>query len=131
MRIKQLNTICLSIFSLLLFLSCSGKKENNFDENTQRLFVESVKLIKEYRIKIREAKDSVIVDSLFASFDKRLSDINFSVPPLTDLNLNEFQNDSIKNLMTELIHEKSRRLLELSKNRQMNEEKEDSIYSEL
>ena len=98
------------LYATLLFMSCSHSGSEENDREARELFNKSEALLKEYIIKLKTASDSIAVDSLFDSYDKRVTEINFSVSAMTDLKLNEQENDSLYKLINELQQTRSERL---------------------
>ena len=95
--------------------SCKQQEETTYGEYEEKLFTESASLIQEFIGEFREAVDSLEIDSLNEAFDKRIVEINFSVPPETDLKLTEQDNDSLFNLLKIMRKERDSRLKELAK----------------
>lgn len=98
---------------MVLFLSCSGKEEGGRGENVSILFEQSVRELLETTARIKNAKDTFEIDSISKSFEKRFTDINFSVPPETDFKLTEEENDSIFFLLKKMNETKKERLTQL------------------
>lgn len=98
--------------ALFLLLACSKPEEDTESREAASLFQETVSLISDYTIKVKNSNDSNEIDNLMVEFDKKLTDINFSYPSNTDLNLTEQDNDSIFKLMKNL---KETRRLTLSR----------------
>lgn len=96
----------LFLFLFLFFLAslCScGEKEVKEDQiYSRQLFQDSSNEIIKYINYISCATDSTQLDSISQRFEKRITEINFSYPPDTDLNLTEEENDSLFKLLTQL-----------------------------
>lgn len=103
------------IFSLFFLNACKKKEISEKVDESQSLFQQSVNLIIEITNQYKESKDSLAIDSLNRLFEKRITDINFSVPPETDYKLTEQDNDSLYKLIQSMKEIKDKRLLELSK----------------
>ena len=95
--------------------ACSHKKDTIDNEEAGYLYNSSLTLISELTSEISRANDSLSVDSLFNLFEKRLTNLNFTVAPETDLKLTEQENDSIFILINKLIETKREKLCDLSK----------------
>ena len=104
----------LLLFFIFLFISCQNKKSPDNSVEAHKLFSNTVDLIWDFSSQIRDASDSLSVDSLQNLFEKRMVDINFSVLPETDLKLTEEENDSIFYLMTLMQQTTAKKLKELS-----------------
>lgn len=87
------------VMTSLLFFSCHKKEETDNNVEAEILFENSIELIKDYTYQIKNASDSAQIDSLSKTLEKKITEINFSVPPQTDLKLSEEENDSIFKLM--------------------------------
>lgn len=85
--------------SLVLFSSCGKKEHENKVEDGRILFSESAALIIKYTKDLQNVTDSASFDSLTASFEKKLVDLNYKFPPNTDLKLTEQENDSLFKLL--------------------------------
>ena len=85
--------------TLLIFSSCKEKEDTNHSDEARELFSLSAELIQSISREIAVASDSSSVDSLSKVFEKKITDINFMVPPQTDLKLTEQENDSLFKLM--------------------------------
>lgn len=101
--------------STIVMVSCGKKQETEDYTEAAQLFENSATLLTDFTNQIRMSKDSLIVDSLSELLDKRLTEINFSVPPQTDLKLSEQDNDSLYVLMKNFRSAKKLRLEELSR----------------
>lgn len=115
MNTKKLIPLFLYLSFILLSFSCGGNKENKEDNSADILFEKSVSLIKDFQTKIKNSPDSLTVDSLSELFEKQLTDLNFSVPPQTDMKLSEQENDSLATLLFQLEDLKKEKLKSLSK----------------
>lgn len=109
MRIFLISFVFLSVFA-----SCKQKEEKTGKEIPFQLFQESVLTLIEYGDKISLAKDSMEVDSLEELYEKRITDINFSFPPDTDLKLSPQENDSLYKLILDINRKKAHKLESLS-----------------
>ena len=113
----KILTIFLIAFGILC--SCRKQETKDNDEMARNLFTNSSLLLKDFSEKINNANDSTEVDSLWQELEHKLVEINFSVPPETDLKLTEEENDSIYKLMEDLKRTRNEILEGLSKNRDM------------
>lgn len=100
----------------LLFSACGKNESTVKNEDAERLFNESVKVISYFDSRIKMAKDSTEMDSLFNQYEKQITDLNFSVAPQTDFKLSEEENDSLFKLMEQLVATKNEKLRMLSRN---------------
>ena len=98
-----------------LMITCSASEKTEEDREARQLFSQSAGLIKDFSLRIKNAPDSAAVDSLIDIFEKKITDINFNFPALTDLKQTEQENDSILNLINQLMFIRSSRLQELGK----------------
>ena len=88
-----------------ILLCCIGCKKEDSSENIDEardLFNRSAQTIIYFISQIKQASDSLTIDSLNLAFEKNLIDINFSYPPQTDMKLTEHENDSLFKLMSDL-----------------------------
>lgn len=109
-----MNRYKILILSLVIgFISCQKKEDVRRTDEASVLFEKSAELIISYTQKINTAPDSAAVDSLYKTYEKHITDINFSVPPQTDLYLSEQENDSLYTLLQNLNASKSTRLSQL------------------
>lgn len=94
--------ILLPIFCIAILGSCKNKdsKDLNKTDDARMLFQKSTELIIDFTTKLKNAQDSAQIDSLIKTFDKTLTDLNFSFPPNTDLQLTEQENDSLFHLLS-------------------------------
>ena len=115
MKLKKFFPLFLISGLVSLSFSCGEKKETREDNSSELLFEKSVALIKDYNGRIKGASDSLTVDSLTETFEKQLTDLNFSVPPQTDMKLTEQQNDSLATLLFQLEDIRKEKLRSLSK----------------
>lgn len=107
-----------SLFFLLIvfglfFAGCNHKEDPSKDFESRDLFEKSVVLIKRTTANIEIAQDSIKVDSLLKLFEKQITDLNFSYPPETDLQLTEEDNDSLFGLLNNMQKIREQRLLDL------------------
>ena len=107
----------LSLISPFIFFSifsCTSKEKTESTEEARDLFSKSAELIIHTTNQIKDAKDSLEIDSLTYVFEKRITEINFEYPPQTDFKLNEIENDSLYNLLTIMTKEKKSKLSQFS-----------------
>ena len=104
----------------LIMISCSAAHKNENERKAKDLFEQSANLILEFREKIVLSTDSIVLDSIYEDFDKRLTDINFSFPPLTDIQLTEQENDSLATLLKSLSNARLDKLKEFGKKHKTN-----------
>lgn len=104
------------IFPVILFFSvatsCVNRNNNPDNSSADILFSRSTETIIDYSSKIRNASDSSELYSLMEEFDKKITEINFSVPPETDLKITEQDNDSLIHLLNQLRIERDEKLKE-------------------
>lgn len=84
-------------------LSCSHVAEEK-NEESDRLYHETLKLIKIYKDSLSRVTDPQELKDIFTNFNIRLEKLNFDVPPDTDLQLNEGKNDTLFIKISELRH---------------------------
>ena len=95
----KLKLFAFSFAFFFCFLSCTNKEKDTKNEDANLLFDKSVELIKDFSQKLSNASDSVQIDSLISTFEKKITELNFSFPPNTDLKLSEQENDSLYKLL--------------------------------
>lgn len=105
----------LSLLSLLSFLSCTHLEEQNNDGDAKSLAEQTMVLYQNYIDSISLAKDSVTYNHLISNFENRITKLNYSFPPNTDLNLTFVDNDSIMKLNERLVKIRREKLNELEK----------------
>lgn len=98
------------VLTYSLLISCNKKEDKNNSDEARELFQQTTMLIDDISRKISQASDSATIDSLSKFYEKKITDINFSFPPQTDLILTEQENDSIFKLMEEMRKLKNERL---------------------
>ncbi|MCH5227508.1 MAG: hypothetical protein J1F16_06825 [Muribaculaceae bacterium] len=118
---KKFPAFFLPLF--IIITSCGKKEDTTGSEDARQLFTLSAINILEFTERISNSKDSSEIDSLTQLFEKTITDINFSVPPETDLKLTEQENDSLFKLLKQMRSETQARLYELGqvKNDTLNE----------
>ena len=104
----------LPVLLIFAFSSCGSKENKERNSEADDLFNKSVQTIIESTLKIKNASDSIEVDSISEAFEKRIIEINFSVSAETDLKLNEQENDSLYKLLNNFRNLKEEKLRELS-----------------
>ncbi|MCH5224757.1 MAG: hypothetical protein J1D77_02115 [Muribaculaceae bacterium] len=120
-----------SIFLAAIILASCGSKEVSSDNpEARKLFSLSAETIETFIQKTSVSKDSLEIDSLDKVYEKKMTEINFSVPPSTDYQLTEQENDSLYKLQLHLLEIRENKLKEFSFKSLGNEEAADSIISE-
>ncbi|MCH5222917.1 MAG: hypothetical protein J1E82_02660 [Muribaculaceae bacterium] len=112
---KVSKAYLLFLIPMFGIISCNNEKTHQEDPNPRILFSKSAEIIIEYTSKIRMANDTATVDSLAMAYDKKLTEVNFSVPFLTDVKLTEQENDSLKKLINNFVKIKATKMKELSR----------------
>ena len=103
------------LFILTLFLiACHNQDTKSRSDQTDILFNSTIRLLSDYTGLIKDAQDSLQVETLLEEVDKGLTSLNFSLPPETDLKLSEQENDSIIKLMEIFKQEVKNKLVTLS-----------------
>lgn len=117
-------------FLVIISLSaCEKKTVNDKEEDARNLFVESETLMRETMHQYISSNDSLVIDSIENAYEKKITEINFSYPPQTDLKLTEQENDSLFKLIEEMRQVKKERLFELS--HQMRDSLIDSVQAQI
>ena len=112
----KINKLLIIILCLLFpCFACKKKEENDGGPEARELFSRSSKTILEAIKELGLANDSMSVDSLQTLFEKKITDINFSFPAQTDLNLTEQENDSLFKLLQDLESLRKEKLLHFSR----------------
>lgn len=97
---KELTKISpIIIIGIFFLFSCHNKTLQDQREEARKLFEQSADLISQCIENVNNAKDSMEVSNVNEFFEKKITDINFSVPPKTDLKLSEQENDSLFKLL--------------------------------
>lgn len=94
----------------ILLSSCSGGKHSEDRASADSLFKAVASLTGEYTVKITAARDSADWAKITKEFEDSLTKINFNLPPDTDLQLTEGQNDTIYQLTEAYIAARDARL---------------------
>lgn len=113
----------------LVLASCQEKKEIDRSEDASKLFRESALILKEITQKIAEAPDSMTIDSLRDLYEKKITTINFSFPPETDLSVTEQDNDSLFTLIKKMKETTEERLLQLKNKKDSCENSKDTLFT--
>lgn len=92
----------LFLLSFLFLISCTKNEDKIKNEEARDLFRESAETIKEFTELISYAVKIDEIDSIQFIFEKKITDINFSFSPETDLKLTEQENDSLFKLLEEM-----------------------------
>ncbi len=87
----------------LLCPSCAEKKTETLSPEARDLFRKSSDLIRSYTDSIGKAKDSVTWAAIDRRFEDRLTKLNYSYPPDTDLHLSQGENDTLFALTTRYV----------------------------
>ena len=119
------------IFGIILpfILASCGEHEEGEERpsDANRLFKTSCRLTSIYAEKIRLAQDSATAIGIFEEMQNELDSLNFSVPPDTDLQLTEGENDTIFMNLMAVRRIYDRKLRELKSNHQPEAEPTDSV----
>lgn len=91
----------LAFAAALLAGACTGKPVEEKPDDTDRLFHETLNLVKIYSDSIKGAPDSTL-NGIYLRFMTRLDSLNFAVEADTDLQLTEGENDTIYSKLMEL-----------------------------
>ena len=94
--------------SIFFLSSCVGKKSNSIPDESGELFKKSEQLIRLYIDSITTAKDSTSLINIINNFDSKITNLNYSFPPDTDLKMSEQENDSLIHLFKKLENAKQR-----------------------
>lgn len=94
--------------SIFFLSSCVGKKNNSLPDESGELFKKSEQLIRLYIDSITTAKDSTGLINIISNFDSKITNLNYSFPPDTDLKMSEQENDSLIHLFRKLENAKQR-----------------------
>lgn len=97
-----MKKIAIILLVLIFLFSCKKNVTKENDDDARNLFMNTSKLLLELTSELKNSQDSLQVDSLMNLFEHKMIEINFSVPPETDLKLTEEENDSIFKLMNNL-----------------------------
>lgn len=89
----KVGFFCLT--AIFLLEGCSQKEEIQQVDDSDILYSETRKLVREYTDSINLAVDSLAAKSAFSNFNAKLDSLNFSVAPNTDLLLTEGENDTL------------------------------------
>ena len=95
MRGKRLRGIFPVLLLFASIVSCVEKKTETDGNDVDRLYTETLRLIRVYSDSIVNAPDTAEVSSLFRNFNHQLERLNFDVKADTDLALDECRNDTL------------------------------------
>ena len=101
------------ILILLLFCACENKTVSPADVEARILYEQTTETIRSFIMQLHTASNPLEIDSLQKLFEKRITEINFSFPPETDLKLTEQENDSIYHLLQQFSQLKAIKLSSL------------------
>lgn len=121
-----LPALALGLFTLS-FYSCGARQDEKRDDDSDKLYFSTLKLIRIYTDSMNSAVSYDELEGLFANFNQQLEKLNFDVRPDTDLQLNEGRNDTLFMKITALRHLYDERLSLLESTRVIAEETPDSI----
>lgn len=102
----------IGIISILLITAagCDKKTERKTRGEEDRLYSESVALIKRYTDSLAATTDSTQIHNLMTHFQDRLDKINNGVSPETDMLMSEGQNDTLAELVAKLLETRDKSL---------------------
>lgn len=101
MEERRIEMKWMSLGILFLLAACSNSEQAERPDDSDRLYKETLLLVKSYNDSISAANDSASAMRAFDAFNAKLDSVNFSVAPDTDLLLTEGENDTIyMNLMS-------------------------------
>lgn len=101
-----------TVIAIICFALAGCKTESNVKDRSDadKMFARICKLTQEYTEKLSEAPDSATWAEIYNEFEDKLEKISFSYPPDTDLLLTEGQNDTIQNLLVEIVKVKKEKI---------------------
>lgn len=106
------KTFLFTVIALICIGLAGCKTENKVKDRSDadKMFARICKLAQEYTEKLSGATDSVTWAQVYDEFEDKLEKISFSYPPDTDLLLTEGQNDTIQNLLEEIVKVKKEKI---------------------
>lgn len=102
-------SLCQGLFS------CGGGEEENGQDYGRILYEGTIKLADIYTDSLRLAPDSAATEDAFRHFMAQLDTLNFRLPPETDLQLHEGENDTIFMRLIEMRRLYDKKLRELAR----------------
>lgn len=94
---------------------CSEKAPTPQQEAVPGLYSGTIKILHSYNDSLSRANDSATVLRLMDNLLVKLTRLNFELPPNTDLELSEDENDTIYKLTSKIIALRDKRLSSLSR----------------
>ena len=106
------KTFLFTLIAIICSCLAGCKTENKVKDRSDadKMFARICKLTQEYTEKLSEASDSATWAQVYNEFEDKLEKISFSYPPDTDLLLTEGQNDTIQNLLEEIVKVKKEKI---------------------
>lgn len=106
---KRIDILVAVALTSILSISCSHKDEDTLRPAARELFVQTRSLLSAYSDSIVHAADSASLARIDQHFQERLTSINSSVPPDTDMHLTQGENDTIYQLTRKYVILRNRR----------------------
>lgn len=114
LKIKKTLLIIMAAAASPVISSCSMGDEKRDNRDADKLYSESIQLLRVYTDSLSKAPDTIAIQQLMERFEKRLDKINSDVVAETDLHLSEGENDTLAILVQKLINTKNLRIKRVS-----------------
>lgn len=95
--------ITLNLLLFFLSLSCHRPSSDNRRLMAHEIYLQNIKLLKQYSDSILLAKDSLAIKNLMIKYDEVLAKLYFSYPPEIDIEMTEAENDTLAQFTLKLL----------------------------
>ena len=106
----------LILILLIYFITSCVRTENvsNDKENANKMYDDLCSLVIAYNDSLNQSSDSVHIENMILDYERKLTEIVFSYPPNTDLNMTNGQQDTLSQLTDKFIELKKIKILATS-----------------
>lgn len=106
----------LILILLIYFIASCVRTENvsNDKENANKMYDDLYSLVVAYNDSLNQSSDSVHIENMILDYERKLTEIVFSYPPNTDLNMTNGQQDTLSQLTDKFIELKKIKILATS-----------------
>ena len=95
----------------VIFTCCMNNERKDSKGEEDRLYAETLALIRQYSDSLEVSKDTAAIKNLMIHFQDRLDRLNNKVAPETDMRMSEGQNDTLAQMLIDLLRLRDERLL--------------------
>ena len=94
----------------VIFTCCMNNERKDSKGEEDRLYAETLALIRQYSDSLEVSKDTAAIKNLMIHFQDRLDRLNNKVAPETDMRMSEGQNDTLAQMLIALLRLRDERL---------------------